>query len=95
MARVHSLRSPAARRCPGRPPPSLTRHREAVLAALQRAQSAEQVRSDADLEQVASTLVGAIYADHLAGRDLPPGWAGRVVDAVLGGAAGPALATGV
>jgi hypothetical protein len=40
----------------------------------------------ADPELVASLLVGAVYAQYLAGAPFAPGWSGRVVDLVLGGA---------
>ncbi len=38
-----------------------------------------------DVERLVSTLVGNLYADHLAGRDLDDAWAADVVDAVLPG----------
>ncbi|MEU8620505.1 hypothetical protein [Streptomyces sp. NPDC048623] len=36
------------------------------------------------MEALTSALVGACLADHLAGRVPEPGWAERVVTAVLG-----------
>lgn len=37
-----------------------------------------------DAEQLASALLGSLYADHLAGRPVGEDWAARVVDTVLG-----------
>lgn len=53
-----------------------------VLAA---ARERGEIRSDADLELAVSQMVGAFYADHLAGNKMDEGWDARVVGAVLDG----------
>jgi AcrR family transcriptional regulator len=45
-----------------------------------------ELRADLDVEAATSLVVGALYADHLAGRDTnAPGWPGAVVDLALSG----------
>jgi AcrR family transcriptional regulator len=64
--------------------------RETFMLALRRGQDAGQVRPDADLEQVASALIGTFYGDHLAGREITEDWSCRVVETLLTGIANPA-----
>lgn len=58
--------------------------RRALLAAVLRA-GVERGELDAglDVERVVSMLLGSLYADHLAGRPVGPGWAAGVVDEFL------------
>ncbi|MCD0486468.1 TetR/AcrR family transcriptional regulator [Streptacidiphilus sp. ASG 303] len=71
----------------------------ALRASLDRARR-EGVGAAADPDALASALLGAVCADHLAGRDAGEDWAGRTVVAVLGPprppgtSAGPAGAAG-
>jgi AcrR family transcriptional regulator len=45
-----------------------------------------ELRADLDVEAATSLVVGALYADHLAGRDTTaPGWPAAVVDLALSG----------
>jgi AcrR family transcriptional regulator len=44
-----------------------------------------ELRADLDVERAISMLVGQLYADHLAGRPMGPGWAESVVDSALAG----------
>ena len=45
-----------------------------------------ELRADLDVEAATSLVVGALYADHLAGRDTAsPRWPGAVVDLALSG----------
>ncbi|MFF4652863.1 TetR/AcrR family transcriptional regulator [Streptomyces sp. NPDC001380] len=55
----------------------------ALRATLDRARR-EGVGAAADPDALASALLGAVCADHLAGRDAGEDWAGRTVAAVLG-----------
>ncbi|NKQ56989.1 TetR/AcrR family transcriptional regulator [Amycolatopsis sp. K13G38] len=57
-----------------------------VLAA---ARDRGEIRPQADLELAVSQLVGAFYADQLAGREMAEDWDARVVDTVLDGIARP------
>jgi hypothetical protein len=60
----------------------------ALRAVLDKARTRGCVPRDADLEALASALLGSCYADCLAGRATAPGRARRIVDAVLGPGAG-------
>ncbi|MQA08699.1 MAG: TetR family transcriptional regulator [Pseudonocardiaceae bacterium] len=44
-----------------------------------------ELRADLDIEHAVSMMVGVLYADHLAGRPMEPGWSESVVDSVLDG----------
>ena len=55
------------------------------LEVLTYARERGEIRHDADLELAVSTMVGAFYAHHLAGRRMDRNWDRRVVDAVLDG----------
>ena len=60
--------------------------RRAMLRAVfARARERGELRPDADLEMGAQMLVGAYYAQYLAGIPFREGWDGRVVDTVLKG----------
>lgn len=54
---------------------------EILQAGLERG----ELRPGTDLERATSLIVGALYADHLAGRPLVPGWEEQIVDMVLAG----------
>ncbi|MFJ8199598.1 TetR/AcrR family transcriptional regulator C-terminal ligand-binding domain-containing protein [Streptomyces sp. NPDC096152] len=56
----------------------------ALRAVLDEGRAAGRVPADADPEALASALLGACYADHLAGRAATPGGGRRIVDTVLG-----------
>ncbi|MGN6634285.1 MAG: TetR/AcrR family transcriptional regulator [Oryzihumus sp.] len=58
--------------------------RELLREVLERAVAAGELRTGADLEAAVSALLGAYYADHLAGR-AAPGWAASGVDLLLAG----------
>ncbi len=63
--------------------------RELLLEALASGRERGILRPDADHETIVSMLLGALYADYLAGRVVEPGvegWARRVVDIALAGA---------
>lgn len=55
------------------------------VEVLRAARERGEIRPEADLELAVSQLVGAFYADHLAGNKMDEDWAARVVDAVLDG----------
>lgn len=58
--------------------------RRAMLrAVLGRARDRGEIRADADVEMAAQVLVGAYYAQYLAGVPFREGWDERVVDMVL------------
>jgi len=58
--------------------------RRAMLrAVLARARARGELRPDADIEMGAQLLVGAFYAQYLAGVPFPEGWDERVVGTVL------------
>lgn len=60
--------------------------RRAMLrAVLARARERGELRPDVDIEMGAQMLVGAYYAQYLAGVPFREGWDERVVDAVLMG----------
>jgi AcrR family transcriptional regulator len=68
--------------------------RALLLGALRAADDRGELRPGVDLEAAVSALLGAFYADYLAGRfaaDEPgaPGWADAAVDLVLDGARRP------
>ncbi|WPB89314.1 TetR/AcrR family transcriptional regulator [Streptomyces malaysiensis] len=44
-----------------------------------------ELRADIDIERATSLVVGSLYADHLAGRPMDPGWEESVVDELLRG----------
>ena len=68
--------------------------RRAMLrAVLARARERGELRPDADIEMGAQMLVGAYYAQYLAGVPFREGWDERVVNAVLMGL-GPRICTG-
>ncbi|HLW46599.1 MAG TPA: TetR/AcrR family transcriptional regulator [bacterium] len=54
-----------------------------LRAALSRARDLGELRPDADIEMGAQMLVGAYYAQYLAGTPFRDGWDERVVDMVL------------
>ncbi|MFJ3334345.1 TetR/AcrR family transcriptional regulator C-terminal ligand-binding domain-containing protein [Streptomyces sp. NPDC086766] len=58
--------------------------RAALRAVLDEGRAGGLLPADADLEALASALLGACYADHLAGRAAAPGAGRRIVDTVLG-----------
>lgn len=68
--RHHHLRRAAAERA---------YFRDVLLAAAERG----ELRPDVDLDQLFSLIVGAFYADHLAGRPRGEGWSRSVVRLVL------------
>lgn len=57
--------------------------RRSVLRLLDAARSQGRLAPDADLEALTSALLGACYADHLAGRAITGDWAERTVASVL------------
>ena len=60
--------------------------RRAMLhAVLARARERGELRPDADIEMIAQMLVGAYYAQYLAGVPFREGWDQRSVDTVLKG----------
>jgi len=59
--------------------------RARLRAVLARAQERGELRPDADIEMGAQMLVGAYYAQYLAGVPFREGWDERVVDIVLTG----------
>jgi hypothetical protein len=59
--------------------------RQAVRAVLERARERGELRADADLDLAVTMLIGAYYAQYLAGDPFPPDWAERGVDAILRG----------
>ncbi|MFF8943616.1 TetR/AcrR family transcriptional regulator C-terminal ligand-binding domain-containing protein [Streptomyces sp. NPDC014864] len=63
--------------------------RAALRAVLDEGRAGGRVPADADPEALASALLGACYADHLAGRASAPGDGRRIVDTVLGPGPGP------
>jgi AcrR family transcriptional regulator len=68
--------------------------RRAMLrAVLARARARGELRPDADIEMGAHMLVGAYYAQYLAGVPFPEGWDERVVDTVLLGLRRPGKET--
>jgi AcrR family transcriptional regulator len=68
--------------------------RRAMLrAVLARARARGELRPDADIEMGAQLLVGAYYAQYLAGVPFPDGWDERVVDTVLLGLRRPGKET--
>jgi AcrR family transcriptional regulator len=56
-----------------------------LRAVLTRARDRGQIRANADIEMTAQLLVGAYYAQYLAGVPFREGWDERVVDSVLNG----------
>lgn len=54
-------------------------------AVFEAAQGRGELREGVDLDQAVSVLVGAFYADHLAGRARGPDWTRQVVHLVLAG----------
>ncbi|HJW76354.1 MAG TPA: TetR/AcrR family transcriptional regulator [Thermoleophilia bacterium] len=63
--------------------------RRLLCDALERGRSRGEIAVDEDFELVASLLVGAVYAQYLAGTPFSPGWSEHAVDLVLkGGACG-------
>lgn len=59
--------------------------RVALLGVLARARERGDLRPGADIEMAAQMLVGAYYAQYLAGIPFQRGWDERVVDAILNG----------
>jgi hypothetical protein len=55
-----------------------------LRAVLARARDRGELTRDADIEMGAQMLVGAFYAQYLAGTPFRDGWDERVVDLVLG-----------
>jgi AcrR family transcriptional regulator len=58
--------------------------RQAIRTILERARDHGELASDADLELAGNMLIGAYYAQYIAGAPFPGDWAERVVDVVLG-----------
>jgi AcrR family transcriptional regulator len=61
--------------------------RSALRAILEAGQARGEFRPDADLVIAANLLVGAYYAQYVAGTLLADDWSARVVDSVLNGIA--------
>ena len=59
--------------------------RAALRGVLEAARDRGELREDADLDAAVAALVGAYYAQYLAGRPFPRRWPAPVVDVVLGG----------
>jgi hypothetical protein len=59
--------------------------RGAILAVLEAARERGELRAGADLDAAVQALVGAYYAQYLAGAPFPRRWPGSVVDVVLDG----------
>jgi AcrR family transcriptional regulator len=59
--------------------------RTALRAILEAGQSRGEFRPDADLAIAVNLLVGAYYAQYVAGAPFAEDWSGRVVDSVLAG----------
>jgi AcrR family transcriptional regulator len=59
--------------------------RQAIRAILQRARERGELRADADPGLAGNMLIGAYYAQYLAGEPFADDWAARIVDAVLAG----------
>jgi AcrR family transcriptional regulator len=59
--------------------------RQAIHAILARAQERCELRTGADLDLAGNMLIGAYYAQYLAGEPFADDWAAHVVDAVLAG----------
>jgi AcrR family transcriptional regulator len=59
--------------------------REALRRILERARLNGELRADADLNLVTNLLIGAYYAQYLAGLPFARNWADHVVDEVLAG----------
>jgi AcrR family transcriptional regulator len=57
--------------------------RTAIRQLLDRARARGEVTPDTDPDALTSALIGAFYADHLAGRATVEDWAERTVSAVL------------
>jgi AcrR family transcriptional regulator len=60
-------------------------HRALLGELLERARDRGEIRTDADLEEAVSALLGPFYADYMAGRGGRPAWADGAVDLVLAG----------
>lgn len=61
--------------------------RRALRAILDAGQARAEFRPDADLEIAVNLLVGAYYAQYVAGAPFADDWSARVVDSVLNGLA--------
>jgi len=59
--------------------------RQMVRQVLADAVARGEIRSDVDLDLVVHALIGAYYAQYLAGVAFPDDWDERLVDTVLGG----------
>ena len=59
--------------------------RRAIRAVLEAARKRGELRRGADLDAAVQALVGAYYAQYLAGTRFPRRWPGSVVDVVLEG----------
>jgi AcrR family transcriptional regulator len=59
--------------------------RERLRAVLDRARERGELRPGADLEVAVNMLIGAYYAQYVAGDPFGRAWTGRTVDAVLAG----------
>lgn len=57
--------------------------RRAVRLILERARANGELRDSADLDLVANMLIGAYYAQYLAGEPFADDWAEQIVDATL------------
>jgi AcrR family transcriptional regulator len=60
--------------------------RRLICEVLERGSARGELAADADPDLAASLLVGAVYAQYLAGALFTTGWSECVVDLVLGGA---------
>ncbi|MEV7179054.1 TetR-like C-terminal domain-containing protein [Kitasatospora sp. NPDC093679] len=63
--------------------------RAGLVRVLDQPRAAGTAADHLDAESLASALLGAFYADYLAGRTADPGWADRVVAALLRRGADP------
>jgi AcrR family transcriptional regulator len=61
--------------------------RAALRRILRDACDRGELRADADVEATIDLVLGAYLARHLSGGEMPAGWAGAVVDALLAGLA--------
>lgn len=64
---------------------TLLPRRRYFLEVLERARDRGELRDGVDLDQAVSVLVGAFYAEHLAGRIRGPDWSTQVVNIVIRG----------
>jgi AcrR family transcriptional regulator len=63
--------------------------RNRIRAVLDRGQRQGLLRTDLDLDVLATALIGSLYASYLADSDTPADWPERVVDALWSAMAAP------